>query len=194
MQMPRDRWFDAVVDSQSAHVRTRADEGRGSVVHPLHVGLDRQTQGRAAHHRRLPGVRQLHARVRVRPAAGRRVLVHGRCRLDHRPQLHRLRPAGQRRDAGAVRRRAELPGRVALLAGGRPPCGDDLLHRADRDPRADARRRRAGAGARRARRCACWARSASRSIRKPGAGITTSSATGAARSSIRGGRPKPAGS
>ena len=31
----------------------RADERRGSAVHPLHVGLDRQAQGRAAHHRRL---------------------------------------------------------------------------------------------------------------------------------------------
>ena len=38
----------------------------------------------------------------------------------------------------------------------------------------------------------CSARSASRSIRKPGNGITTSSATGAARSSIPGGRPRPA--
>ena len=37
-------------------------------------------------------------------------------------------------------------------------------------------------------------RSASRSIRKPGNGITASSATIAARSSIPGGRPKPAAS
>ena len=47
---------------------------------------------------------------------------------------------------------------------------------------------------RRASRCAYWARSASRSIRKPGSGITAWSARGAARSSIPGGRPKPAGS
>ena len=37
-------------------------------------------------------------------------------------------------------------------------------------------------------------RSASRSIRKPGNGITASSATSAARSSIPGGRPRPAAS
>jgi acetyl-CoA synthetase len=34
--------------------------------------------------------------------------VHGRCRLGHRPQLHRLRPAGQRRDDADVRGRADL--------------------------------------------------------------------------------------
>ena len=42
--------------------------------------------------------------------------------------------------------------------------------------------------------CGCSARSASRSIRKPGNGITASSATTAARSSIPGGRPRPAAS
>ena len=31
----------------------RAHERRGSAVHPLHLGLDRQAEGRAAHHRRL---------------------------------------------------------------------------------------------------------------------------------------------
>ena len=41
-------------------------------------------------------------------------------------------------------------------------------------------------------RCACSAPSASRSIRKPGNGITASSATAAARSSTPGGRPRPA--
>ena len=41
---------------------------------------------------------------------------------------------------------------------------------------------------------ACSARSASRSIRKPGSGTTTSSATAAARSSTPGGRPRPAAS
>jgi hypothetical protein len=46
----------------------------------------------------------------------------------------------------------------------------------------------------RASRCACWAASASRSIRKPGSGITAWSATAAARSSTPGGRPRPAAS
>ena len=42
--------------------------------------------------------------------------------------------------------------------------------------------------------CGCWARSASRSTPKPGCGTTTWSATAAARSSIPGGRPRPAAS
>ena len=46
----------------------------------------------------------------------------------------------------------------------------------------------------RARACACSAASASRSIRKPGNGITAWSATSAARSSTPGGRPRPAAS
>ncbi len=42
------------------------------------------------------------------------------------------------------------------------------------------------------RSCGCSARSANRSIRKPGSGIGASSATAAARSSTPGGRPRPA--
>ena len=45
-----------------------------------------------------------------------------------------------------------------------------------------------------AARCASSAASASRSIRKPGCGTTASSASTAARSSIPGGRPRPAAS
>ena len=65
--------------------------------HPLFilytVGLDGHAEGRPAHHRRLPALRARHGQVRVRPARRRRPLLHGRHRLDHRPQLHRLRPA-----------------------------------------------------------------------------------------------------
>ena len=74
----------------------------------------------------------------------RHLLVHRRCRLDHRPQLCRLRPADQRRDQRDVRRRAQLPGLRPLLGDRRPAGSDDLLHRADGDPGADARGRRAG--------------------------------------------------
>ena len=34
----------------------RGDERRGPALHPLHLGLDRQAEGRAAHHRRLSGL------------------------------------------------------------------------------------------------------------------------------------------
>ncbi|MNH22479.1 hypothetical protein D3C79_823390 [compost metagenome] len=68
--------------------------------------------------------------------------MHRRCRLGHRPQLHRLRPAGQRRDFADVRGRAELPGHLALLAGGGQTPGEHLLHRAHGLACPDARRLR----------------------------------------------------
>jgi acetyl-CoA synthetase len=43
----------------------------------------------------------------------RHLLVHRRRRLGDGPQLHRLRPAGQRRHHADVRGRAELPGHLA---------------------------------------------------------------------------------
>ncbi len=91
-------------------------------------------------------LRELHVRDRLRLPRGRHLLVHGRRRLGDRAQLHRLRPAVERRDQPDVRGRSELPGHLALLARGGQAPGHHLLHRADCDPRADARRRRAGEG------------------------------------------------
>ena len=82
--------------------------------------------------------------LRVRLSRRRHLLVHRRRRLGHGPQLHSLRPARERRDHADVRRRAELPDDVALLGSDRQAQGQHLLHRADRDPRADAGGRGAG--------------------------------------------------
>ena len=136
----------------------------------------------------------LHPRARVRLPPRRGLLVHRRRRLGHRPHLHRLRPARQRRDHADVRGRAQLSRHRPLLAGRRQAQGQHLLHRAHRHPRPDARRRRAGEEAPPASRCACSARSASRSTRKPGSGTTAWSARSAARSWTPGGRPRPAAS
>ena len=182
------------MDAGLARLPARADERRGPAVHPLHLGLDRQAQGRAAHHRRLSGLRRADPPVRVRLPRRRRLLVHRRRRLGDRPQLHRLRPARERRDHADVRGRAELPERVALLGGRRQAQGQHLLHRADRDPGADAARRRAGQEDLAREPEAAWARSASRSIPRPGCGTTTRSATAGGRSSTPGGRPRPAAS
>ena len=85
----------------------RAHGRRAAALPPLHLGHDRQAQGHHAHHRRLPDAGGLHPQVRVRPPRGhRRVLVHRRHRLGDRPQLHRLRTAGQRRDQRDLRRGA----------------------------------------------------------------------------------------
>jgi hypothetical protein len=40
-----------------SRIARRKDERRRSAVHPLHLRFDRQAQGRAAHHRRLSGLR-----------------------------------------------------------------------------------------------------------------------------------------
>ena len=128
----------------AGRLRARADGRRGSAVHPLHLGLDRQAQGRAAHDRRLPRVRLDDAPLRLRLSRGRRLLVHRRRRLGDRPQLHRLWAAGQRRHHADVRGRAQLSRFQPLLAGDRQAPGQHLLHRAHRDPRPDARGRGAG--------------------------------------------------
>ena len=74
-------------------------------------------------------------RVRVRhPPRHRRLLVHRRRRLGDRPQLHRLRAALERGDAGDVRGRPQLPGQRPPVGDRRALRGDQVLHRADRDP------------------------------------------------------------
>ena len=143
---------------------------------------------------RISRLCRLHPSERLRLSRRRYLLVHRRCRLGDGAQLYRLWPAGQRRHHADVRGRAELSGLLALLAGHRQAQGQHLLYRAHRHPRADARGRRAGADAPAGSPCACWDRWASRSIRKPGSGTTTSWATGAVPSSIPGGRRRPAGS
>ena len=114
----------------------RGDERGGSAVHPLHLGLDRAAEGRAAHHRRLSRLRGDDAPIRLRLSRRRHLLVHRRRRLGHRPQLHRLWTARERCHHVDVRRRAELSVDVAVLGSHRQAQGQHLLHRADGDPRA----------------------------------------------------------
>ena len=130
---------------------------------------------------------------RLRPQARhRRLLVHRRHRLGHRALLHRLRPAGQRRDAADVRGHPGHPAQRPLVGDRREVPRLDPLHRADRDPhvhevgRGHPRRLRPDLAAR------CSGRSASRSTPRPGCGTAASSAATAARSSTPGGRPRPA--
>jgi hypothetical protein len=106
--------------------------------HPLFIlytsGHDREAQGHPAHHRRLPHP-GAYTTQRVRPAPRvRRLLVHRRRRLGHRPQLHRLRPAGERRDPGDVRGHPGHPAQGPLVGDRREVQGDDPLHRAHGDP------------------------------------------------------------
>ena len=77
---------------RSRHVPAGADGQRGPALPHVHVRHDGEAEGDRAHDRRLPRRRRLDARADLRPeAGGGRLLVRGRHRLDHRPQLHRLR-------------------------------------------------------------------------------------------------------
>src|SRR3954471_8250717 len=71
--------------------------------------------------------------------------ILSRPRVGHRPPLHPLRPARQRRHDPDVRGHPDLPLDLALLGGRRHASGQHLLHGADGDPLADAGRRGAGA-------------------------------------------------
>ena len=116
MQDGRDRWLPRLRRvRRPGDVPARADGRRGSPLPHVHVGHDREAQGHRAHDGRVPRRRCLDARLRLRPEAGeRRLLVRSRHRLDHRPQLHRLRAALQRaRPRSSTRARPISPTRTA---------------------------------------------------------------------------------
>ena len=102
-------------DQASSRARVRVLRLRAPALRHVHLRLDRQAQGHPAHDRRLPDRRGVHALGGLRPQAGdRRLLVHRRRRLGHRPQLPRLRPARQRPPpASSTRARRTRPRRAA---------------------------------------------------------------------------------
>ena len=173
----------------------RADGLGGPPLPPLHVGYHRQAEGHHAHLRRLPHPGRLHPQVRVRPPSRqRRLLVHRRRRLGDRPQLHRLRSARQRRHAGDVRRRAQLPRQRSLLGDRRQVQGHEVLHGADGDPHVHEV---GSGGAGQARPVEPEAARHGRRTDQPrGVDVVPRAhrSVAAARSSTRGGRPRPAGS
>ena len=82
----------------------RADGLRGPALPALHERHDRQAEGDRAHDRRLPRRRRHDPLLHLRRQARLGLLVRGRHRLGHRPQLHRLRAALQRDDRRASTR------------------------------------------------------------------------------------------
>ena len=101
-------------------------------------------------------------------------------------------PLMNARDVGHVRGRAGLPRQGHLVGAVRALRRDDLLHRADGDPRLHEVGRAVPRPPRPLEAAPARLASASRSTRRPGSGTTTSSAASAAPSSTRGGRPRPA--
>ena len=131
----RPRSLVARADGQGLRrVPGRAARRRAPALHPLHLRHHRQTQRRRAHHRRIFRRHLSHHQVGLRSERRRHLLVYRRHRMGHRPQLHRLRPAAERRHQPDVRRRAELPRARPLLVDHRAPQSQHLLHRAHRHP------------------------------------------------------------
>ncbi len=173
-------------------LRAHVGQRRASAVHPLHLGIDRQAEGRAALDRGLPAACDPHDEVDVRLQADRRLLVHGGRRLGHGAHLHRVRAARVRRDADRVRRRADASRCRPLLEDDPGPQGHRVLHGADRDPLAHQGRRRPAEEVRpveaahpRHRRRAHQSRSMDVVLRDGRSGRTV-------RSSTRGGKPRRA--
>ena len=75
-----------------------------------------------------------HVQVLPGHPSGRRVLVHGRHRLDHRPLLHRVRTAGARHHHRDLRGRAQLSRRRPPVADRGEARGEHLPHLPHRDP------------------------------------------------------------
>ena len=91
---------------------------------------------------RLHGLHRDDVQVHLRLQGRRHLVVHGRHRLGHRALVHRLRPVVRRRHQRHVRRHPDLSGRGPILGRDRQVQGHAVLHRADGDPRPDARGRR----------------------------------------------------
>ena len=129
--------------------RARGLRRRAPALPHVHVRHDGEAQGHLPHDGRLPDARRGHLQVRVRPAPrDRRRLDRCGHRLGDRAQLHRLRPARERRDRGALRGRAGRRGPGPVVAHRRGLQGLHPLHRADHDPHPHEVGRGAACGAR----------------------------------------------
>ena len=149
MKPGRDVWWHDLMADRVRRLPGRTARQRTPAVHPLHVRHHRQTEGRAAHHRRLPARRVAHAQVGLRHQGRRRLLVYRRRRLGDRAQLHRLRPArATARTVVMYEGRSEPPEGRPLLGDHREVQGHGLLHRPDRDSRVHQVGRPAPEGAR----------------------------------------------
>ena len=135
----RTRSLVARIDGQRLRRMPRRAAGRrASAVSAVHIRHHRKTQGHPAHHRRLFGGDLHHHEMGLRSEGRRHLLVYRRYRLGDRPQLHRLRPAAERRDQPDVRRRAQFSRAGPLLEHHRPAQGERLLHRPHGHPRLHA--------------------------------------------------------
>ena len=114
-------------------VPVRADGLRGPALPALHERHDRQAEGDRAHDGRLPRRHRHDPLLHLRRQARLGLLVRGRHRLGHRPQLHRLRAALQRHHERALRGRARTS--RTRTAGGRSSSATRSTSSTRRRPR-----------------------------------------------------------
>ena len=168
------------------------DHERGRpAVHPLHLGLDREAQGRGPHDRRLRGLGcdDLRLDFDYRPddifwctadigwITGHSYVVYGPLTMGATSVMFDGVPNYP--DFGRFWETVDRLGVTIFYTA--PTAIRALMREGDEPVKRYA-----------ASRSACSARSASRSIPRPGNGTGASSATAAARSSTPGGRPRPA--
>ena len=131
----RDVWWHEVVDRQPTDHEAAGLRRRAAPVHHVHQWDDGQAQGDPPHERRLPHPRRRDPLPDLRPQAREgRVLDGGRHRMGHRAQLHRLRPAGQRRHLRHVRGHTGHADTRPVVGHRRALQGQHPLHRPHHDP------------------------------------------------------------
>ena len=188
----RDLWWHDIVDRQPPRLRAGAGRQRAHALPALHVGHDGQAQGHHAHDRRLPP-RHVASPTRrifdVKPddvywcaadvgwVTGHSYIVYGPLANATTGVMYEGTP-----DTPAWDRWWQIieDYKVTILY-----CAPTAIRAFMKQ--GEERRRSTTC-----RRCACSARSASRSTPRPGSGTTSTSAAANARSSTRGGRPRPA--
>ena len=148
--------------AQPSRRRPGAGRLRAPAVHPLHLGLHREAEGRGARPRRVHGGHRLPPALLLRPEGRRHLLVHQRHRLGGGPQLHRLRAAAGGHHHRGPRGRGRLPRPGHRLAPGGEAPGERHLHRPHRAADVHEVRRRAAGEVRPLLAAARWPSPASR--------------------------------
>ena len=130
----RDHWYHELVADQSTECPPEQMDAEDFLYLLYTSGTTGKPKGHRAHDRRLYDTGRDDPPDDLRHPRRRRVLVRGRLRVGHRPQLHRLRTARQPHDGRAVRGRSGLARQGPLVVDHREVPRHHPLHRADRDP------------------------------------------------------------